>query len=157
MTEYKLEIFADYNQVYLHDATVEVDFADDWDVEAYKNMASMNDGALGIATARNMDVPVDILVYAQRPDLDFEQYEHVVSCGVDFKSGVLVVHGPSDYLPDAKRITVSPGYYAVYVLSSGLNTVSEDGLKGDDIYKVILWPCESPKTLKLLKDSGFNS
>ncbi|MCV2883590.1 hypothetical protein OE749_02610 [Aestuariibacter sp. AA17] len=156
MTAYKLEIFADYNQVYLHDESAEADFADSWDDKAYKNMAAVIDGAIGVATARNMDVPVEVLICESEQPLDIEAWEHAVSCGVELCSGVLVVRGPSDYLPDAKRINVKPGYYAAHILYKGLNTLSEDGLEGGDYYRIVLWLSATTVELKLLKDSGFN-
>lgn len=157
VTIYKIEIFADYNQFYLHDQLAEADLSDNWYDKALKNMAVVADGAIGIATARNMDVPVEILLYEQETPLDIEASEHAVSCGIELQSGILVARGPSDYLPDAKRITVNPGYYVVHILYEGLNTLSEDGLEGEDHYKIVLWPSENPEEFKLLKDSGFNS
>ena len=62
VTVCKLQVFADYNQVYLHDESVEADFADSWDEKAYKNMAALIDGAICVATARNTDVLVEILI-----------------------------------------------------------------------------------------------
>lgn len=157
MTACKLEIFADYNQIYLHDELSEADFSSGWNDKAYKNMAAVVDGAIGLVTARNMDVPVEILIYESEQPLDVDAWEHVVSCGVALHSGTLVVRGPSDYLPEAKKISVKPGYYVANILYKGLDTLSEDGLDGDDYYKIVLWPSVATQELKLLKDSGFNS
>lgn len=159
MITQKLEIFADYNQVYLHDQLSEADFSDNWNNEELKSMAVVADGAIGIATARNMDVPVEVLVceHETETSLDIDASDHAVSCGIEVRSGTLVVRGPSDYLPDAKRIRVNPGYYVVHILYKGLNTLSEDGLEGDDHYKIVLWPSETLEEFKLLKDSGFNN
>jgi len=55
-------------------------------------------------------------------------------------SGPLVVAGCPDYLPDAKRIALAPGVYRVRVSYGGLDTVSEDGLDGNDRYRVQVWP-----------------
>ena len=155
MTACKLEIFADYNQIYLHDESVEADFADKWDDDALKNMAVVIDGAIGFATARNMTVPLEIFFCESEQPLDLDAWEHAVSCGVELGSGSLVVRGPSDYLADAKRINVKRGYYAAHLLFKGLNTLSEDDLEGDDYYRVVLWPSATTKQLKLLKGSDY--
>ncbi len=157
MSTYTLEIFADYNQIYLHDESAEADFADSWDDDAYKKMVVVTEGAIGLVTARNMDVPVEILLCESEPLLDLGEWEHAVSCGIELRSGVLIVRGPSDYLPDVQKINVEPGCYAAQILCKGLNTLSEDGLEGDDCYRVILWRSEAVEEFKLLKDSGFNS
>lgn len=157
MKVYKLEIFADYNQIYLHDELSGADFSSSWNDKTYKNMAAVIDGAIGLVAARNMDVPVEILICESEQPLDLDTWEHVVSCGIALYSGTLVVRGPSDYLPEAKKISVKPGYYVANLLYKGLNTLSEDGLDGDDYYKIVLWPSVEIQKLKLLKDSGFNS
>ena len=46
----------------------------------------------------------------------------------------------ADYLPDAQRFGVQPGTFRVRLSASGLNSLSTDGLEGDDHYLVQLWP-----------------
>lgn len=55
-----------------------------------------------------------------------------------------------DYFPEAKHLPVSPGSYRVRVYYGGLNTLSADGLDGEDYYQVVLWPekYRSPAVLK---------
>jgi hypothetical protein len=45
---------------------------------------------------------------------------------------------------------VAPGTYAVRVLFSGLDTLSDDGLEGSDRYRIDLWP-GSARELKVIK------
>jgi hypothetical protein len=54
-------------------------------------------------------------------------------------SGRLVVAGCTDYFPDAARIDVPPGSYRARIYSGNLNSLSDDGLDGDDHYRVALW------------------
>ncbi|MGY5615417.1 hypothetical protein [Vibrio brasiliensis] len=156
MKSYSLEIFADYNQVYLHDETIESDLSVAWDDQAYEKLIVVDHGCIEISTARNMDVPVEIVVSDEKPDIDKKSWEHIVYCGITLASGLLVVRGPSDYLPDATRVKLKPGNYAAYVLYKGLTTLSEDGLEGDDYYKIILWPSDDAVDVTVLKNSGFN-
>ena len=44
---------------------------------------------------------------------------------------------------DAARASVPPGTLRAMVIFTGLDTLSEDGLDGDDHYVVHLWPGES--------------
>ncbi|QSH59602.1 hypothetical protein A0J47_020235 (plasmid) [Photobacterium damselae subsp. damselae] len=158
-----MEIFADYNQVYLHDETIEPDLSVAWDDQAYEKLIIVDNGYIALSTARNMDVPVEIVVSDEKPDIDKKSWEHIVYCSITLASGFwllasgfLVVRGPSDYLPDATRVKLKPGNYAAYVLYKGLTTLSEDGLEGDDYYNIILWPSDDAVDVTVLKNSGFN-
>lgn len=76
--------------------------------------------------------------------------DHVAEASVRVQSGRVVVAGCTDYWPDAARIRVSPGTYAVRVHYRGLGSPTEDGLAGEDHYRVVLWPGASrePTVLK---------
>jgi len=54
-----------------------------------------------------------------------------------------VIAGCTDYFPDAMRIPVPPAVYRVRVSYGGLDTLSDDGLEGDDHYRLQLWPATS--------------
>lgn len=156
MKSYYLEIFADYNQVYLHDETIEPDLSVAWDDQAYENLIVVDHGCIALSTARNMDVPVELVVSDEKPYIDKKSWEHIVYCGISLDSGLLVVRGPSDYLPNATRARLQPGYYAVYILYRGLTTLSEDGLEGDDYYKIMLWPSDEVVEVSVLKNGYFH-
>ena len=55
----------------------------------------------------------------------------------------LVVAGCTDYFPDAERLQVEPGTYCVRVYYGALDSLTEDGLDGDDHYRVVLWQGDS--------------
>ena len=65
-------------------------------------------------------------------------------------SGKIIIASPSDYLPDAARILVEPGTYRARIYYGKLESISEDGLEGDDHYQVVLWP-EAYKSPDILK------
>ncbi len=52
----------------------------------------------------------------------------------------LIVFGCTDDPNAALRIAVPAGDYAARVSHGGLDTLSEDGLDGDDRYRIQLWP-----------------
>ena len=58
---FELEIFADYFQFYIQDDNESVgDLSEAWTEEAVLKKLAITDGALGIGTARNMDVHVTV-------------------------------------------------------------------------------------------------
>ena len=97
-------------------------------------------GFLAIATIRNMDVPVDIVIHDAAPITDLSAWDHVVESDFMLASGTLIVAGCTDYAPDAARLTLVPGTYRARICAGGFSTLSEDGLDGDDRYRLDLWP-----------------
>ena len=147
---YTLNLFADYHQLYLQDEQADTDTPEDWGEQLTTRMIAVDPGIVGIGTARNMTVPVRVDLVATRPDDDFDVWDHVAEASLEVSSGQIVIAGCMDYFPDAKRLPVLPGCYRVRVYYGGLNTLSEDGLDGEDHYQVVLWPekYRSPGVLK---------
>jgi inactivated superfamily I helicase len=115
-TVFQGDVFADYHQFYLNDANVLVVF-----------------------TARNFDVPVRVELHETEPSLRLDQADHVVVA--DLRStGTIVIAGCTDYWPDAARFSVPPGQLRVAIVFTGLDTISRNGLEGDDRYTLHLWP-----------------
>lgn len=140
MPAYSFELFADYYQFYLRDEQAEGDLSPRWTEEATRRFLATAPGTIGIGTVRNVQIPVAVEVRDDDPTCDLAQWDHVVECSIDTRSGRIVVAGCTDYLPSAARITVTPGSYRARVFWGGLDTLNDDGLKGNDHYKVVLWP-----------------
>lgn len=134
-------IFADYHQFYLTDADGGDDQPVDWTEAALRDRIVCENGLLLVTTARNMTVPVRVELHDAEPAIDMEAADHVV-LGSLRTGGELVIAGCTDYLPDAARAKVPPGNLRAMVVFTGLGTLSEDGLEGEDRYTVHLWPCE---------------
>jgi hypothetical protein len=143
MKSFELLIFADYFQFYVQDEVATGDLSRRWDEAATARMLAIAPGKVGIGTVRNMDVPVTVEVREQEPQEDVRDWDYVVEATLDVASGRIAVAGCSDYFPDAKRIAVSPGSYRVRVSYGALDTLTQDGLNGDDHYRVQLWPASS--------------
>ncbi len=155
MQKYNYELFADYHQFYIQDDDeAKGDLGDSWSQEAVDRLLATASGTVGVGTVRNMDVPVSIEVHKSNPNINMNDWEHVVLCSLQCDTGSLVVAGCTDYFPDAARISVAPCVFDVLVCFKGLNTLSEDGLDGDDQYYVFLYPGE-PREVTVLK-SGKN-
>jgi len=132
MKSLELSLFADYFPFYIQDETATGDLSQAWNEEATERLLAIAPGTVGIGTVRNMYVPVTVDILEEEPDDDSAKWDHVVEAGLDVASGRIVIAGCTDYFPDTMRIEVPPGSYRVRVSYGGLDTLSEDGLDGDD-------------------------
>ena len=64
----------------------------------------------------------------------------MTECSIEVPSGRIVIAGCTDYFPDADRVNVLAGTYQARISYGQLDTLSDDGLDGDDRYRVQLWP-----------------
>ncbi|ENK2327807.1 hypothetical protein AB3A96_003901 [Vibrio vulnificus] len=149
MKNYFFDIFADYYQIYLHDQSATPDLSQAWNKQNLANRYFHDDGVIAIATARNMNVPIEVIINDHEAHIDDSQWEHIILTSITFISDTMILRGPSDYLPDAQRINIKPGHYDACILINGLDTISDDGLDGDDYYKIILWPSNKAKNFVL--------
>ena len=146
----ELFLFADYFQFYIQDEAATGDLSNSWNEEATARMLAVAPGAIGIATARNMHVPVALEIHDQDSGDDISAWDHVVEASLHVTSGRIVIAGCTDYFSDAVRVEVPSGSHRVRVFYGLLDTLSEDGLSGDDHYKVQLWP-GLPTAARILK------
>jgi hypothetical protein len=143
MKSFELSLFADYFQFYIQDETATGDLSDAWNEEAVGRLLAIAPGTICVGTVRNMDVPVVVEIHDKEPDDDCPEWDHVVEASLEVTSGRTVIAGCTDYFPDAMRIPVPPAIYRVRVSYGGLDTLSDDGLEGDDRYRLQLWPAAS--------------
>jgi len=149
--EYK--IFADYFQFFLQDENAIVDLSDSWTEESHRNRIVVSDGIVAIRTSRNMNVPVEIEIVKNKPDIVQTEWEVISECSINVSSNKLVLMGCTDYFPEATRIQIEPGLYGVFALYNNLSDLSDDGLDGNDVYKLVLWPEKTVIPLSLIKKS----
>lgn len=140
MSRHELTLFADYHQFYIQDESVDGNLSDAWTDDAVERLLAVAPGTVGIGTVRNVDVPVTISVLEREPVFDPEKFDQVVECSVAVESGSIVAAGCTDYFPEAVRIKIPSGPYRVRVSFEGLDSVSADGLEGNDQYHLQLWP-----------------
>ncbi|MCP4131051.1 MAG: ankyrin repeat domain-containing protein [bacterium] len=150
---YKFELFADCYQVHLVDdqkEKINTDFS--WDEESVDNLFIGREYAIGIGTVRNMSVPVSVTLVDTEPDINFYPYDNVIESCIHIKSGRMLVSGP---MPsnDIKKIALDEGEYRVLVLYKNLDSLSWDGLSGDDSYHIYLWPSNKKGTVIIKKSS----
>ena len=81
------ELFADYHQFYIQDEAVEGNLADSWTPEATDRLLALAPGTIGVGTARDMTVPVDVEVWDGEPREPFDDWDQVNECSIEARSG----------------------------------------------------------------------
>ena len=142
MPSYHYSLFADYFQFYLQDEEAEGNLSESWTEQTVEDRLALAPGTIGVYTSRNMNVPVEVEVCEFEPVDNPDEWDHITECGIEIPSGRIVVAGCTDYFPEAARINVKPGTYRARIYYGELDSLSEDGLYGDDRYRVVLWPGE---------------
>ena len=141
MQTIELTVFADYHQFYLQDDDSRFgDLSDAWTPDATERLIAVAERVIGIGTARSMKVSVRIEIAPELPSLEPSEWDKVNRASLVCNTGRIVVAGCTDYFPDAKRLCVEPGIYDVLVGYKNLESLSEDGLEGDDSYHIFLAP-----------------
>ena len=130
---FEFTLLADYFQFYLQDEDVTGDLSDSWTEEAVNRLLAIAPGTIGVGTARNMIVPVEIEISDVEPNEETDAWDQVNECSLEVQSGRIVVAGCTDYFPDAARIDVAPGFYRARIYYGNLNLLSNDGLEGKTI------------------------
>lgn len=136
--KYTYSIFADYHQFYLWDRDASPEAPTDYTDTDIERRIKAAPNVVVIQPERNMDVPVTLEVVATEPETDFDQWDHVAEASLELPSGHLEIHECTGGSID--RIDLSPGTYRVRAYFGALGELSEDGLEGQDHYRLVLWP-----------------
>jgi len=155
-TTVEVQIFADYHHFTLEDEQAGWgEPPEDWGTGVSPpRLLADAPGVIGIGTIRNMTVPVVIEVRDGDPKDGQTDADHITEGSLDVPSGMVVILGGTEYWPDAPRVTVTPSTYRVRVYYHGFDTISPDGLDGEDHYRVVLWPGEPQRPLVLKQYQG---
>lgn len=140
---HRLNLFADYFQFYVCDGHFETDTSTLWDEVATDRMLAAGSDLVAIGTARNMHVPLILEVHHAEPPNDLVEWDQVIDCGLLLPSGTFMAFGCTENSDEATRFAVQPGSYKTRVSYANLNDLSADGLEGNDVYRVQLWPGEA--------------
>jgi hypothetical protein len=150
----ELDVFADYNCFMVQDETARFEPDRAWTKALITDMIAAREGVIGVGTARRMTVPVILDVRSEAPDDNFDGWDHVTEAGLHVESGKVIV-SMLDYGDAIPRTDVPTGDYTARVYASGFGTISSDGIHGDDLYHVVLWPGEvrEPQVLARYPDT----
>ena len=141
-------IVADYHQFYLWDHGRNPQAPTDYQAEDVAHRIKTAPFVLVVQPARDMDVPVELDVIDSPPEDQFDDWDHVAEASLDLPSGQLEIHECTGGSVDI--LQVMPGTYRVRAYFGGMNTVSDDGLDGEDHYRLVLWPAP-PSPIVVLK------
>lgn len=149
----ELDVFADYNSFMVQDETAQLEPDRAWTRALLADMIAARDDVVGVGTARRTTVPVVLDVRTQAPVNDFDGWDHVTEAGLHIESGTVIV-SMLDYTDAVPRITVPAGSYTARVYATGFGTISSDGIHGDDLYHLVLWPgaIRDPQVLRRYPD-----
>jgi len=148
MSRHSLKVFADYNQFYLWDAGVNPAAPEDYTDEDVRGMVKVAPCVVVVQPVRNMEVPVELLLHEQDPGFEPSNWDHVAECALNLPTGQLQIHECTGQ--PVLDLLVPHGIYQARVLFAGLSTLSDDGLEGDDRYRIDLWP-GPPRELRIIK------
>ncbi len=147
----EFEISADYSSFYIQGEGSQDHYEKIWNPSSVNNLFAVQSQTVGVRTARADIVSVRVIVGAEKPNVhDFGDWDYIVEVVIDSPSETLIVFGPFDYLPDGIRIPLpQKGSYKLRLYYGKLDTVSDDGLEGEDHYQVVLWPFQEDDKEKL--------
>ena len=134
----RYSIFADYHQFYLWDHEANPDAPTDYTDEDTVRRIKAAPFVVVVQPERNMAVPVDVEIAHEPPELALDVWDHVAEASLTLPSGRLEIHECTGGSIDI--LTVPAGTYRVRAYYGGLKTLSDDGLDGDDHYRIVLWP-----------------
>lgn len=132
-------LMADYHQFLLCDALSWPDAPIYWPESVLRARLNIAPGILVVSTARNMPVPVRVLLHAVRPALDLTGFDHVAEASLHAPSGRIAILGLTDAREGAALAQVPPVPLRALVTFAGLGTLRPDGLDGSDRYGVHLF------------------
>jgi hypothetical protein len=133
-----LQVFADYHQFYIQDGGINPPAPEDWTEEDIANRCKAENNVVVVCPLRNMTVAVAVELHDSEPKAEKDLSDHVVECSLDLPTGHLQVHECTGGTVMDWRVPA--GSYHVRLSFAGLKSISENGLEGDDSYKIELWP-----------------
>lgn len=151
MQKFKFNVLADYKQFEVRDAVATGDLSSAWTEQAVKELIAIVPGAIGIGTARNSYVPVELFILDSPPTENDLVWDQIVECGIEISSGRLQIIDGESYLGNIKEVEVDSGAYRVRVYYGELGSVSVDGLDGKDFYRIIIWKNSIDNSIRLIK------
>lgn len=140
MAKYRWTIFADYFQFIVQDEESKDDFGELWRGAPVGMMVAAGETALSFGTLRNVDVQVELRVVDEPPEIQLDEFDHVVEGAFASPTGKLLALRCTENFKDASRLEIAPGSYGFIYLISGADTVQNEWEPAEDLYSVYIWP-----------------
>jgi hypothetical protein len=139
MQTHHFVLFADLHQFYLQDEFAAGNVSARWTDDAAREMLAVTVGAIAVRTFSNMFVPVAVQILERAPmQIDYENWDQINECSIEFPSGKIVIAGATDHIPTANCILVEPGTYRARIFYS--NEIPAGDMTSKDHYQIDLWP-----------------
>ena len=126
------QVFADYHQLYLMDASVEPSIPEEVTEQDMERRLRTAPHIVVLHTESAAHVPVEV-VFVSEPTETKGAWEHQAEFTLSLPSGTAALCGCTDRVSDCPRITVAPGNYRGHAYFAG-STSSEER------YCLVLWP-----------------
>lgn len=147
-------ILADYHQFYLWDRDASPEAPTDYTDADIERRIKAAPHIVVIQPERNMDIPVTLEIFANEPEVNFDQWDHIAEASLKLPSGHLEIHECTGGSIDC--INLDPGTYRVRAYFGALTELSKDGLEGKDYYRLELWPAAFTSVSVLKQFPGRN-
>jgi len=89
MNDYRFALSAECQQFYIQDEWDDDEYVE-WNPKECDDQVALSRGTIGVGTACDSVVPLEIQVTNVRPILDVKSSDHLVECGIQIPSGQLV-------------------------------------------------------------------
>lgn len=129
---HEFQVFADYHQFYLMDASVEPKIPEKVTEEDMMRRLRTAPHIVVLHTESASHVPVEV-AFVPEPTEAVGAWEHQAEFNLSLPSGTAALCGCTDYVPECPRITVAPGSYSGRAYFAG-STCNEER------YFIMLWP-----------------
>jgi hypothetical protein len=129
---HKFEVFADYHQFYLMDASVEPKIPEEVTEQDMLRRLRTAPHIVVFHTESAMHVPVEV-AFVPEPTEAEGAWEHQAEFSLSIPSGTAALCGCTDFVLECPRISVAPGSYIGRAYFAG-STGSEER------YCLMLWP-----------------
>lgn len=76
---------------------------------------------------------------SRRSTINEEEFDQIVECSIDCSSGYLEIEYAIECTDSVFNQRLPGGYYGAYVCFKNLDSITEDGIEGNDSYELFLW------------------
>jgi hypothetical protein len=137
----EFSIFADYNMFFLLADTTKVPHVNSGLLtQLMTDLIAASPGVVIVGTVRRVTVPVTVELWSDEPTESDSAWDHITEASIHPSTGVIRLVGDTSAPDNAPSVTVVASDCRVRVYSAGFDTLSEDGLDGNDRYRLMLWP-----------------
>ena len=129
---HKFQVFADYHQFYLMDASVEPKIPESITEQDMLRRLRTAPHIVVFHTESATHVPVEV-AFVPEPIEAEGAWEHQAEFSLSLPSGTVALCGCTDFAPECPRITVPPGSYSGRAYFAG-------STRSEERYCLMLWP-----------------